>query len=296
MTQTRCPRCGFARAHNGRCLRCGVFSPPPGANQRGRPRAPGRGQVPESGAAAATAPLRARIFKAARWTLFSLVCVIVFLVLRPADPPPVYRDPEAPHRLEKKLRRAGEAHAAAAEAVVRLDESELNAWMSSTVGVGPVEGPAATPAGSSRPDSASAGGGAEGRGAAGATGDGGAGGDLRVAVFDEAPADLTVEEVQSRVLDVRAHLISDQVVAYVLFDIYGKDLSLELQGRLSVQNGYLRFDPTALWIGSLPIPAKTVKRAVDRLFGDPRHRETFRVPPGVKDIRVEDSELVVVYQ
>jgi hypothetical protein len=184
--------------------------------------------------------------------------------------------------------------------VLRLDESELNAWMSSTVGVEPGtqaatgSGPSPDDRGPGAPVDYAPGAGSPPAGAPplGAPD----AGDPRIPALDDAPSDLTVEEVQSRVLDVRAHLISDQVVAYVLFDIYGKDLSLELQGRLGVQNGYVRLDPTALWIGSLPIPEKTVKRAVDRLFGDPQHRETFRVPAGVKDIRVEDSELVVVYQ
>lgn len=277
MIPTACPRCGFARAANGKCLRCGVFSPPPGAGRSSAagPRGRGRFAGPGAGAAAA-APLRARIFRFIRWGVLALVCVILFLILRPRDPPPVQRDPEAPQRLEMKLRRAGDAHAAEGEAAVRLDESELNAWMSSAIDLEPAPEPA-TFARTSAPGRAPA-------------------GNPPIPALEGVPSDPTVEEVQSRVLDVRARLVGDQVVAYVLFDLYGKDLSLELQGRLSVQNGYLRLDPTALWIGSLPIPERTVQSAVERLFGDPESREKFRVPPGVKDIRVEDSQLVVVYQ
>lgn len=277
MTPSACPRCGFARAANGRCLRCGVFSPPPGSGRSSGPGPRGRGRLAGAGAGAvAAAPLRARIFRFIRWGAFALVCVILFLILRPGNPPPVRRDPEAPQRLERKLRRAGDAHAAGGEAAVRLDESELNAWMSSAIDLPPAPAPD-TGSRSSAPGQAPA-------------------GNPPIPALEGAPADPTVEEVQSRVLDVRARLVGDQVVAYVLFDLYGKDLSLELQGRLSVQNGYLRLDPTALWIGSLPIPERTVKGAVERLFGDPESREKLRVPPGVKDIRVEDSQLVVVYQ
>ena|SRR5438093_9972684 len=48
-----------------------------------------------------------------------------------------------------------------------------------------------------------------------------------------------------------AHGESD-LSAYVLFDLYGKELSLTLEGRLSVQDGYLRLSPTRLMLGSLP--------------------------------------------
>jgi hypothetical protein len=227
-----------------------------------------------------------------RWAATAFAVIILILVLRPSEPPEIRKDPDAPRRLEHKLRRLEEPTGGGGARSLRLDEPELNSWMRSTLDLAP--GPqAATPAPPARaarrePAGKPAAGIVAGHNSAPAQE-----GQAIPGIDDNGPSSLTVEEVQSKVLDVRTHLAGDLVVAYVLFDLYGKNLSLELQGHLSVRDGYLRLDPTALWIGSLPIPESTVKGAVDRLFGDPAHRETFRVPAGIRDIRVENSELVV---
>ncbi|PYT35690.1 MAG: hypothetical protein DMF52_09860 [Acidobacteria bacterium] len=82
----------------------------------------------------------------------------------------------------------------------------------------------------------------------------------------------------------------------MLFDLYGKELSLTLEGRLSVQDGYLRLSPTRLMLGSLPIPQVTVDRAVSSLFESPENRERFRLPPDIRSLRVENGELVVTWR
>ncbi len=46
----------------------------------------------------------------------------------------------------------------------------------------------------------------------------------------------TVEEVQSNVRNVMIVLLDDRLRAYVIFNLYGKDLSLTLEGRLRVEN------------------------------------------------------------
>jgi hypothetical protein len=193
-----------------------------------------------------------------------MLVIVLFLILRPGNPPEVRLDPEAPQRLEAKLMRLGRQAGTESARTLRLDEAELNAWMRSTLDVALKRDPALE---KRQPSLAG--------------------------LDDRTPSDLSVEDVQSKVLDVRTHLAGDQVAAYVLFDLFGKEISLELQGRLGVRDGYLRLDPTSLWIGSLPVPESTVKGAVDRLFGDPAHRETFRVPPGIRDIRVQDGQLVI---
>ena len=96
--------------------------------------------------------------------------------------------------------------------------------------------------------------------------------------------------------DVKVHMAGDQIIAYVLFDLYGKDLSLTLEGRLSVQDGYLRLAPTRLMLGSLPIPRATVDRAVSSLFDSPENRERFRLPPDIRGLKVENSELVITWR
>src|SRR6202008_640642 len=64
----------------------------------------------------------------------------------------------------------------------------------------------------------------------------------------------TLEQVQSSVKDVKIDMERDLVKAYVIFDFHGKDLSLELEGRLGTQDGYIKFEPVAGKLGSLPLP------------------------------------------
>ena len=106
---------------------------------------------------------------------------------------------------------------------------------------------------------------------------------------------LTVEEVQSNVRDVRVTLDGDRLHGYVLFELYGKNLSLTLNGRLELRDGYLRLTPTAMKLGSMPIPRATLERAVQQLFDSPENREQFRVPSRIRDIRVENSTLIIAY-
>jgi len=108
--------------------------------------------------------------------------------------------------------------------------------------------------------------------------------------------DLSVEEAQSNVRNVKVHMVGDQVTVYVLFNLYGKDLSLTLEGRLSVRDGYLRLSPTRMMLGSLPIPQATVDRAVGSLFDSPENRERFRVAPDIRDLKIENGELVVTWR
>src|SRR2546430_4107096 len=50
-----------------------------------------------------------------------------------------------------------------------------------------------------------------------------------------------------------------------LFDVHGKDMTLQLEGRLGALNGYLNFEPDSGQIGSLPIPQSTLDRKSTRL-------------------------------
>ena len=93
----------------------------------------------------------------------------------------------------------------------------------------------------------------------------------------------TLEEVKSNVRDVKILLANDTLTAYVVFDMYGKDLSLTLEGGLRVVDGYLRLAPTAGALGSMPIPQGTLDNAVQRLFDSPENKEKFRLPPHIRD-------------
>jgi hypothetical protein len=109
-----------------------------------------------------------------------------------------------------------------------------------------------------------------------------------------APA--SIEEAQSTMRDLKIELLGDSLRAYVVFDFHGKNLSLLLEGRLFVQNGYLRFAPMSGKLGSMPIPSATLDNAVSGLFDSPANKEKFLLPTDVKDVRIENSEVIVAYR
>lgn len=108
--------------------------------------------------------------------------------------------------------------------------------------------------------------------------------------------DTSIAEVQSSVKDIQIALEGDLVKTYVVFDFHGADLSLLLDGRIHVEDGYLRFEPVSGRLGSLPLSQFTLNQAVQKLMSSPLNKEKFRMPPEIKDIRVENSELVVTYR
>src|SRR5882762_7671455 len=105
-----------------------------------------------------------------------------------------------------------------------------------------------------------------------------------------------VEKMRSNVRDVKVQLIDDRVKAYVVFDVHGKDMTLQLEGRLGAQNGYLHFEPLSGQIGSLPIPQSTLESAVHRLMDSPENREKLKLPSEISDLRIENGEVVVGYK
>ena len=91
-------------------------------------------------------------------------------------------------------------------------------------------------------------------------------------------------------------MIDDRVKAYVVFDVHGKDMTLQLEGRLGAQNGYLHFEPLGGQIGSLPIPQSTLESAVQRLMNSPENREKLRLPSEISDLRIQNGEVVASYK
>jgi hypothetical protein len=93
--------------------------------------------------------------------------------------------------------------------------------------------------------------------------------------------------------DIRMHLMGNQLQAYARFVMYGKEVSLQLDGSLETQDGYIRLKPTAGRIGSLPIPSFTLDRVVHELFDSPQNREKFQLPTEIESVRIENSSLVI---
>jgi len=200
-----------------------------------------------------------RAFRVFRWVALATSLVALLLLLWPATPPAVRTDPHAAERVQAKVEQVAQAAVEGQAPVLQVDEAELNAWMQATLAL-------AAPSAGGRP---------------------------RAAV---PSGSATLDQVQSSLRDVKINLVGDHIRAYVLFNLYGKNLSLQLDGRLAVEDGRLRLRPTRGMLGSLPIPQVTLDRAVSRLFDSGENRDSFQLPPEIKDIQVANGELIVTYR
>jgi len=208
-----------------------------------------------------------RIFRIARWTTYAFALVTLVLALHKTPPPVVETSPQAAARAEEKFQDVEKAVANGQPATLQMDETELNSYLASHLALAEKDAP--------NPVS--------GSGAQAAPG--GAG-----------PTPQEVEQMRSNVRDFKVQLMDDRVKAYVVFDVHGKDMTLQLEGRLSAQNGYLRFEPVSGQFGSLPIPQSALESAVQRVMDSAENREKLKLPPEISDLRIQNGEVVANYK
>jgi hypothetical protein len=208
-----------------------------------------------------------RIFRIIRWSTYACALITLLMLLHKVPPPVVETSPQAAARVEQKFEQVEKVVASGQPATLRLDESELNSYLSTHLELAGNRSantpPAATPPG---------------------------------APNAETPLPQEVEQMRSNVSDVKVQLIEDRVKAYVVFNVHGKDMTLQLEGRLGTQNGYLRFEPLSGQIGSLPIPQSTLESAMQRLMDSPENREKLKLPPDISDLRIQNGEIVASYK
>jgi len=219
------------------------------------------------------------------WTSIAALVLILALVLRKSPAPDVPYDPHAAARVEQKLAAADQAKAAGQPSQVEIDRTELNSYLKDNLGLAGRTEPAPdahanAPANASGSESAPSTGGATPNDPLGSLG-------------NDQP---TLEQVQSSVKDVKVDMDGDLVKAYVIFDFHGKDLSLELDGHLSSENGYMHFDPVAGKLGSMPLPQSVLNSAVDKLMNSPETREKLKLPDDISDIQIQNGQAVVKYR
>ncbi len=105
-----------------------------------------------------------------------------------------------------------------------------------------------------------------------------------------------IDQVRSQVKDVKVELVDDHVRAYVVFDLHGKDVTLQLEGKLGAQDGYLNFEPVSGQIGSLPLPPSALQSAMRHLLESPENREKFKLPSDMSDLKIVNGEVVATYK
>jgi hypothetical protein len=209
-------------------------------------------------------------FRFLRWSTYLAALITLILLLHKTAPPAVQSSPQAEARAEQKLQQVQDSVSQGQKATLRLDESELNSYLASHLDLAkdaPSSAPNASPADTSTPT------------------DGG----------PDAPSAADIEQARSSVRDVKVQMEGDQVHAYVVFDVHGKDMTLDLVGKLGSENGYLKFVPVSGQIGSLPIPQSTLESAVQRLMDSPENREKLKLPPDIADMHIENGQLVANY-
>ena len=216
-------------------------------------------------------PLRI-VFRIIRWTTYAAAIITLLMVFHAAPPPVIVTSPQAAARVEQKVEAAEQAVASGQSATLRLDQTELNSYLASHLDISP------TPPAKTTPNTTS-------------TGDA----NTSLPTPPGTPAEQ-IEQVRSTVRDVKVELVEDRVRAYVVFDFHGKDMTLQLEGRLTAANGYLRFEPLSGHFGSLPIPQSALQTAVQKMMESPENREKLKLPPEITDLRIENGELLATFR
>jgi hypothetical protein len=237
---------------------------------------------------AATKPKNAPFkvtFEAARWVVLAALALAFIFIARRSPEPSIPPDAGAAPRVAPTLNAAGDATPNGKPQQAQLDNTDLNSLMQSAAATQSEPQPSSTdslPAGAANasPDSA----------ASAAAASSGATPGLN------ADTDETLAQVQSNVKDFKMDMVGDLAKAYVTYDYHGKDVAIEIDGHLSAQDGYLKFDPVAGNVGGVPMPQSVLQVAVEKLMSSPEAREKLRLPDGVSDIHIVDGQPVITYK
>lgn len=90
--------------------------------------------------------------------------------------------------------------------------------------------------------------------------------------------------------DYQVSMDGDIVRGQFLTQIAGKDVYLTLAGHLGSKDGYATFDATEVKVGDLSVPASLVNEVLQKKLAE--QRDQLKLPSNVKEIKVENGELV----
>jgi hypothetical protein len=227
-------------------------------------------------------------FRIIRWSTYIGGAFTLGLMFHKSPAPVVETSPQAAASAERKFEQVEQAVSNGQPATMRMDQTELNSYLVSHLDIAP--NASANPSTAGVPSvTQSATSTAATSAAPGPTS----------ALDMSAPAGTSaeqIEQVRSAVKDVKVELIEDRVRAYVVFDFHGKDMTLQLEGKLGAEDGYLHFEPVAGQIGSLPIPRSTLEAAIARMMESPENREKLKLPNDMSGLKIVNGEVVATYK
>lgn len=261
-----CPKCGFQQDGGPQCLRCGlVFAHYHAAAAFPQPKS----EQSRSSDQSIVALLR-RFYRIFRWVSLAGLIVVIFLILHDSPPPQIVITPDASQHAEAKIQEFQSSANQSGERKLEIDQSELNAWLSENLVLGrPRDSVPSnqTPESAISPD--------------------------KKATGSQTLDDRSLEQMQSSIRDVKIELLEDSLRLYAIFDLHGVGLSMQLEGQPLVRDGYMRLELTGGKLGSFPLTAGMLQSVAKRLFDSPENKEKFRLPPHIRDIRIESGQLVV---
>jgi hypothetical protein len=265
----KCPKCGFQQEEGSECLRCGLIF----TRYHAAASLPRHQSEPSPSSAQPKIGLLRRSYRIFRWLSLAVLVAIIFLVLHSSPPPEIVVTPESEQEAEAKIQDFQSSIRHGTPQRLELDESELNGWLGENLALKKPHSSTQT-APPQTVDSLIS---------------------LAKTATGSHPVDeASLEQVQSSVRDVKIELLEDSLRLYATFDFHGMDLSLELDGKLLVQDGYIRLEPTSGKLGSFPLMAGTLRTVASRLFDSPDNKEQFRLPPQIRDMRIENGQMIII--
>ncbi len=212
-------------------------------------------------------------------TLAISILTLVLVLKRPAPLAPAFAPAAAAanaQSFQEKVNQLAQPKAPGeAGAEVRINSGELSAALAQAAGV--LAAPAPAPANASAGSAASS---APGSPPNSAT---------------SSPAASPGMEFPGAVPNIKDYQVSmdgDIVRGQFLTQIAGKDVYLTLAGHLGAKDGYATFDATEVKVGDLSVPASLVNEVLQKKLAE--QRDQLKLPNNVKDLKVENGELVFV--
>jgi hypothetical protein len=115
---------------------------------------------------------------------------------------------------------------------------------------------------------------------------------------EKAEARFSAEEI-STVLEYpgppgQVSFSGDQLTGQFVASVHGKSVYVTISGKLGTADGYLTFQPAELKIGDMPVPVAIFKSPLESKLAEPETHARLKLPDYIAELRIEDSQLIVV--